>query len=156
MGWLITMLTTAHSDTALVAAATILGWLWPKFVTEYMERKSMYSFPSTSHALDPWALTRAIWPACECQDWPGVASKWTYWVWSKATSNMGVVKIHDLLVLLGYRALWFPVPVHVKPRRRVSLCAVNMAWSPGHIIMLKHSQKVIEIPVIVFSTAPFA
>lgn len=55
-----TMFTTAHSDAAFVAAATILGWLWPKFVTEYMERKSMYSFPSTSHALDPWALTRAI------------------------------------------------------------------------------------------------
>lgn len=59
-GGILTMFTTAHSDAAFVAAATILGWLWPKFVTEYMERKSMYSFPSTSHALDPWALTRAI------------------------------------------------------------------------------------------------
>lgn len=67
-GELVTMFTTAHSDAAFVAAATILGWLWPKFVTEYMHKKSMYSFPSTSHALDPCALTRAIWAACRCQN----------------------------------------------------------------------------------------
>lgn len=70
----ITMFTTAHSDAVLVAAATILGWLWLKFVTEYMERKSIYSFPSTSHALDPWALTGAIYAATRCQICPGVAS----------------------------------------------------------------------------------
>lgn len=66
-GGLLTIFTIAHSDAALAAAAPIFGWLWPKFVTEYIERKSMYSFPSTSHALDPWALMRATCPAYGCQ-----------------------------------------------------------------------------------------
>ena len=75
----------------------------------------MYSFPSTSHALDPSALTRAIWPVVSVLDCPAVSSEKTYWVWGKASSYIIVIKVNDLLVPGGYRALWCPSCFHPWP-----------------------------------------
>lgn len=118
-GGLLTIFTIAHSDATLVAAATIFGWLWPKFVTEYIERKSMYSFPSTSHALDPWALMRATCTASGCQTvWDfQMTSGPTYWIGSETSSYIVVIKTHDLLIFLGHNALLFSNRIHIRPMR---------------------------------------